>query len=645
VNDSPQFLVEWSSPWREFVSAIRPAFRRSPPRLRHEARAGLFPARGLVVALLLEAAAVAAAIAHPYDRMKFVVLRESRPSHDVIYFSPDELPRTRDLGGASSGNAGRSGGASLRSRKQVIRVARDIAVRERVLDAPQLNLPKSESLPANLLAYKAETGPAPTAALPLKRKIEPLSISVAPPVPEIRTRALRPTQLAGAAVVLPPAELPHQDIVQRKFQIPTVVVPPPVSAPAQATSNPARLTLPAQAVIAPPPELNAMRSRTQSNEFAERVVPPPVEVSASRTATHGLALNGNPVVVSPPVELERTHQPTVRVLGDATVSPPTVDVEALRQSRWLKTATIGVSPPAASASSTAAPSSSIKSGTEKDAVTSVTGVVVSPTPGDKPKQPTNSEKASLAFSPRGSHTLGAGTDGGGSGVVHGSGPGSSSSGSKTGSDLIASSAAPGKGAGSANIAGNSPYPGPGGAGSLSHGSARVPGVSVSGGSNVVTLPSFGAPPSPGATGRSNVARPGSNAVTVVASPRAGGAMNLYGAMKGDRVYSIYVGTSIGQASMQFADPASAARPYADELTAPTPIRTDLPIDLPHQKLVVRYVLDRNGNLQSPQVLNAESSDFESKLLAALANWKFTPALRGREAIEVNVILGFGIDTN
>lgn len=122
-------------------------------------------------------------------------------------------------------------------------------------------------------------------------------------------------------------------------------------------------------------------------------------------------------------------------------------------------------------------------------------------------------------------------------------------------------------------------------------------------------------------------------------------MNLYGAMKGDRVYSIYIGTSIGQASMQFADPASAARPYADELTAPTPIRTDLPADLAHQKLVVRYVLDRHGSLQNPQVLNSESSDFESKLLAALSNWKFSPALRGNEAVEVNVILGFGIDTN
>ena len=114
MSDSPQFLVEWSSPWREFVSAIRPAFRRSPPRLRHEARAGLFPVRGLAVALLLEAAALAAAIVHPYDRIKFVVLEESRPSHDVIYFSPDELPRTRDLGGAASGTAGRSGGTSGR---------------------------------------------------------------------------------------------------------------------------------------------------------------------------------------------------------------------------------------------------------------------------------------------------------------------------------------------------------------------------------------------------------------------------------------------------------------------------------------------------------------------------------------------------
>ncbi len=642
MTDTPQFLVEWSSPWREFVSAIRPAFRRSPPRLRFETRAGLFPARGLLVALLLEAAAVAAAIAHPYERIKLVVLQETRPSHDVIYFSPDELPRTRDLGGASSGSAGRSGGASMRTRKQVIRVARDALVRERILDAPQLNLPKSESLPANLLAYKTEVGPAPAAALSLKRKVEPLAMAVAPPVPEIRDRQPRPTQLASATVVPPPAELPHQDIsLKHSVQIP--VVPPPVSAPAQAMSNPARLTLPAQPVIAPPPEMNTIHSRTQSNEFAARVAPPPVEVAAVRMPTHAFPSTGSQLVVPSPVELEKTHERIVRALGEGTISPPAVEVDALRQPRSLKAAGIGVSPRAASTAETVH-TSSIKAGAGKDAVSSGTGVVVSPTPGDKPKLPANSEKASLALSPHGSQTLGAGTEGGGSGVVRGTSSGGSSSGSKTGSDVIASSAAPGKGSANANIAGSSPYPGPGGAGNLSHGTARVPGVSASGGSNVVTLPSFGAAPPPGATGRST-SKPTSNAVTVVASPRAGGAMNVYGAMKGDRVYSIYIGTSIGQASMQFADPTSAARPYADELTAPTPIRTDLPADLPHQKLVVRYVLDRNGTLQNPQVLNSESSDFESKLLAVLLNWKFTPALRGNEAIEVNVILGFGVNTN
>ncbi len=160
---------------------------------------------------------------------------------------------------------------------------------------------------------------------------------------------------------------------------------------------------------------------------------------------------------------------------------------------------------------------------------------------------------------------------------------------------------------------------------------------------MVTLPSFGPAPTALGAGRSST-RAGSNAITVVASPRAGGAMNLYGALKGDRVYTIYISTSIGHASMQFADPGSVAHPYADELKAPVPILTGLPADLAHDKLVIRYVLDRNGSLRNPQVLHTSSGDFESKVLAALANWKFSPALRGNEAVEVNVILGFGVDT-
>jgi TonB family protein len=122
-------------------------------------------------------------------------------------------------------------------------------------------------------------------------------------------------------------------------------------------------------------------------------------------------------------------------------------------------------------------------------------------------------------------------------------------------------------------------------------------------------------------------------------------MNFYGMLKGDRVYTIYIQTTAGMASMQFADPASAAHPYAAELTAPQAIRTDAPSDLPPARLVVMCALDRSGVLKNLRVLQSDATDFQRKILAALSDWKFSPAFRGNDPVEVNVILGFGVDTN
>jgi hypothetical protein len=43
VQDAPKLLVEWSSPWHEFVGSIRPALARSERRLAGEAPFGLIP--------------------------------------------------------------------------------------------------------------------------------------------------------------------------------------------------------------------------------------------------------------------------------------------------------------------------------------------------------------------------------------------------------------------------------------------------------------------------------------------------------------------------------------------------------------------------------------------------------------------------
>ena len=81
--------------------------------------------------------------------------------------------------------------------------------------------------------------------------------------------------------------------------------------------------------------------------------------------------------------------------------------------------------------------------------------------------------------------------------------------------------------------GISPYPGTGGAGSGTNGKPVVPGVSVRGGSNIVTLPSFGSDGDQGAGGgRSSSTDRHRSGITVVATSRSGGAFNFYGGPTG-----------------------------------------------------------------------------------------------------------------
>lgn len=160
------------------------------------------------------------------------------------------------------------------------------------------------------------------------------------------------------------------------------------------------------------------------------------------------------------------------------------------------------------------------------------------------------------------------------------------------------------------------------------------------------LPSFsgdsGDPPAN--IGRSQVAESLGPDITVVGSSRSGGAFNLYGALKGDKVYTIYIGTSLGTAVLEYSDPTSASRPYAEDLKAPMPLRAGLPDNLQHSRLVIACVLDHSGLLRRPQVLQSSNHEMTAKIVAALSNWKFRPAFRGENPVDVDAILGFDIDT-
>jgi hypothetical protein len=701
--EPPRLLVEWSSRWEEFKSALRPALARPPKRLAGEAPVGMFPYRGMLVCWLLECLLLIAVIVLPE---RFVSLEipapPTRPQWDVIYYSADELPQTQDRGGAEAGKSGRAGGQQAHHRTQTIRVARGDKPREKVVDAPKVNLPHSDSAVANLLAFKSNPGPPPAEGLrssltaptlPAMSVVPPspeltsaasrtqssLTTNIIPPAPDVSHASTRSSPALSAAVVPPAPNVARDQMRTANPLAPTVIAPaprdeqrdlassrvpltqtvdvvaPPVSAPQREVSSTPRLTLPAPAIVAPPPsqvsrDLNSWGSSATGDLRTKPVPPPPTASGGGSLARTGVGTLA-PQVVPPPASIPgsqkggsqgsggaRSGQAAGSLLGSADVVPPPPGLgggKALSGSGRGNKGT-GAGGPLDLGSSVAPPSNA-------GGNAAGSAVVISSQPGTRPGLPNSTGGGALAMSPTGTAKSGLGGSGGGAGIGKGNGPGSGLQGEGSGAGREGA----GRGSDPNARGGISPYPGPGGAGTGTSGTPAVPGVSVQGGTTTINLPSFGVPggdaPSSG-PGRSSTSAHKGSGITIEATPRSGGVFAYYDVLKGDRNYSIYIETSLGTAVMQYADAASATHPSSEKLSAPEPMRKDLPDGLRPTRVVIACILDRSGDLKDLKVLEPGAAETTSKILVALRSWKFRPAFRGNEPVEVNAILGFGVDT-
>lgn len=703
--EPPRLLVEWSSRWEEFKSAFGPALTRSPKRLAGEAPVGMFPYRGMLISWLLECLLLIAVIVLPERFVSLELpLPPSHPQQDVIYYSGNELPRTQDRGGAQSGKSGRAGGQQAHHHTQTIRVARGDRPRETVVDAPKLNLPHSDSAVANLLALKSNPGPPPAEGLrssltapvlPAMSPVAPapevnasasrtpknLETSIVAPAPEVSRSRTRNSPALNAEIVPPTPNISRDKMRAANPLAPIIIAPaprdaqrdlassrvpltqtvdvvaPPVSAPPRDASSRAELSLPAPAIVAPPPsqvsrDLNSWGSSATGDLRTNPVPPPPSAGGASNGASSGrLGRNGSALgtqVVPPPASIGgqgseggggRAGHAAGSLLGSADVVPPPPGLgggKALSGSGRGNRGS-GAGGPLDLGSSVAPPSSSGGNAAGN-------GVIVSSQPGSQPGLPNSSGAGAIAMSPSGTAKTGLGGSGGGSGIGRGNGPGSGLHGEGSGAGK--DNAGTGRGSDPNARGGISQYPGPGGAGNGTTGSPAMPGVSVEGGTTTITLPSFGAPggdaPSTG-PGHSSVNDHKRSGVTVIATSRSGGVLPYYGLLKGDN-YSIYINTSLGEAVMQYSDPSSVTHPSREALSEPEPLRKDLPDGLRPTRVVFTGILDRNGVLKDLRVLDPGAADTTSKILAALPKWKFRPAFRGEEPVEVTAIIGFGIDT-
>ncbi len=829
--DPPKLLVDWSSPWQEFVTSIRPAFVRSERRLAGEAPFGLIPLRIMIPSYVVEAFVILAAI---FVQVKIAELRPfvapGFSSHDVIYYSGAELPRTEDLGGSQAGTSGRAGGGEAHHRTQTIKIARGGSLVSKVVDAPNLKLPSTRDAVANLLAIKPNPGPPPSQGLRSTRTAPNLAATLVAPAPNVirdytrngvqldsviapaptisrdqqhtapnlnaalippapvfardvardrtlvapalgpavippaprvsRDRAItmtttapslttsviapapsvardqtRSTPALAANVIAPAPSALNRELSRAPVQMSAAVVPPPVSAPESSVQRSAKLNLPAPSVIAPPPSANVSQDvhrlaggtvldasktvvpppQTGSGSFmsslvgkifgASEVVPPPPSVhsnpatsaagnllatnvvsppptvaaaeGAARGTRNGMGATLSPNVVAPPpaaisnVNSTRSLSSSSPTLGTPNVVPPPPSLSgpgggtgnsggAATPRGTLLANNIVPPPPSVSGGSSASDSGLSRRGASLAAPPDAgkglaapntgssganAGAVLSTQPGSKVGLPTNGGTGSLAMSPTGTSEdkSGLGGAGAGAGIGHGDGLGSGINGVGSGAGKTGA----GRGTDANARGGISPATGPGGAGNSPSGTPPVRGVDISGGTGTVTIPSFGTASGndPRTSARSAPRSQQTLGVTVVATATSGGAFEPYRNLLRGEKYTTYFDTSAGTVVMEFADEGATGHPFGGTLAAPAAVRTDLATGLPHARMVVTCALDASGNLKNVRVLEAGAAGMTAKVLAALRSWKFQPAMRGTQPVEVTAILGFGIDTN
>jgi Gram-negative bacterial TonB protein C-terminal len=340
-HDAPVLLVEWSSPWREFVTAVRPALARSDARLAGEAPYGMFPYRGMIPCLLLEAFLIFAAIVVKVklDQMRpYVAPRLS--SRDVIYYSGDELPRTEDLGGAQAGTVGRAGGGEAHHRTQTIRIARGGSLAQSVVDAPNLKLPSSRDAVANLLAVNPNPGPPPSEGLRSTRTTLTYLAPIVAPAPQVipdytRNGVRLDTVIAPtpslprdpfraapnlSATVIPPAPSASSDRTLVAPALGPAVIPPAPSVSHDRTSAAPSLN---PTVVAPAPIVSG--NTTRSAPERATIVIPPAPGAVSREISSAPVQTTNVAIVPPPVstpERATNRNPRLAMPAPSVIAPP-----------------------------------------------------------------------------------------------------------------------------------------------------------------------------------------------------------------------------------------------------------------------------------------------------------------------------------
>jgi hypothetical protein len=153
-----------------------------------------------------------------------------------------------------------------------------------------------------------------------------------------------------------------------------------------------------------------------------------------------------------------------------------------------------------------------------------------------------------------------------------------------------------------------------------------------------------------------------NALIISAGATGGGGLDVYGALRCSKIYSILLNMPGGNWAMQYCEKSVAKPADASEsgsmvihlqqgLVPPDPqpdSRFDfkrLPVspEKLHKKIVLKGILSEDGNIENLQVYLSILPQMDDAAKLAFSKWKFKPAMREGKPIPVEILVGIPVE--
>jgi len=148
-----------------------------------------------------------------------------------------------------------------------------------------------------------------------------------------------------------------------------------------------------------------------------------------------------------------------------------------------------------------------------------------------------------------------------------------------------------------------------------------------------------------------------SSLVLYTGPVGGGGLDVYGVLQGGKIYTIFLSMRGQNWILQYCAPSTdtaQAKPqrgvvqFGESVTPPDAIerfdfkRVPVPADKLDKKVILRGRILKDGSLSELKVHKGVQPDLDALALAAFARWKFAPALRGKDPVPVEILVGIPV---